>query len=619
MKTAIFTHVQFMREIVQGAEVKPFDELSSSSLDAYDAVILIGSSSLDQETELTVQQSTALWHYVRQGGRLYAELIAAFDFPSSRLLGWKQDFRKSRRTLEKLRTTAAAGLASPEGSILEWDGALAHGFAIQSEQWLEFGAFRETHISKGEGGTKGYPALSLRKLGEGMVVNATFALFGCEDAAVLRPYARWQELIASLSERTEIPFVMWEPVIQGSEGQTAVDAVDRAVNWFVRSGMLPGANGQMGVYENIHSVTGALSKDLRPDCHSHTAIMLYLYGKFTGKQEWIDSAHNLMESLFEGGFQELNPESPSYGLFKWYQFPEDKPDQMFTDDNSWVCLALLYLYRQTGKEEYKRRGLLVAEAMLATQHSSGLRANVLTGSQLEELGRAGAAAELPISMNPHFESIAHTAFIQAYLVTGQREYLDTAIKGSIYMLERTEQLKFMYSRTSGYGRFVLPLAYLLKHDESGAIRKGLEQVTDYLLSWQHSSGAIEEADNPDPERFGQEDAGVYIYNGEGIADQLYTNNFLLMNVWEAWKATGDEKYSKLYRDLTNYLCRIQIKSHDPRFDGGWMRAYDLNGKEYFGNNGDTGWGPYCLESGWTNAMIPTGMLLGLMNESIFED
>jgi hypothetical protein len=49
-----------------------------------------------------------------------------------------------------------------------------------------------------------------------------------------------------------------------------------------------------------------------------------------------------------------------------------------------------------------------------------------------------------------------------------------------------------------------------------------------------------------------------------------------------------------------------------------MRAYDLSLGEYFGNNGDTGWGPYCMESGWTNAMIPTGLLLGFLNESIFE-
>jgi hypothetical protein len=620
MKIVVFTQAPLKREVAQGSVVFPWTDLMKTRLEDYTVVFLVGSPMLDEETKLTNAEAAALWHYVRQGGKLYSELISSFDFPSSRLLGLKQDFRKSRRTLEKLRTTAAAELACPEGSILEWEGALIHGFAVQSELLLEFGAFKETHVSAGSGDkeTKGYPALGIRKLGEGLVVNASFALFSCEETAALRPYKRWAELIEALTERTGIPFTMWQPAMQISVGKSPEAVVAKSADWFIRSGMLPRIDGKNGVLENIHSVTGALSSDRRPDCHAHTALMFYLYGRSSGKQEWTEASHGLMQSLFDDGFQDMDPSSASYGFFKWYDFPEETPDQIFTDDNAWVGMVLLYLYRKTGVEEYRRRGLLVAEAMLSTQHASGLRSNVVTGAQLREMGQARIAAELTPSMNPHFESIAHTAFIQAYLVTGDKAYLDTAIKGSIHMLERLDELEFMYSRTSVYGRFILPLTYLFKYDDSGTIRKGLEQVVDYLLAWQHASGGIEEADNPDPERFGQEDAGVYIHNGEGIADQLYTNNFLLMNAWEAWKATGEAKFEKLYESLRDYLCHIQISSDDPRFNGGWMRAYDFELGEYFGNNGDTGWGPYCLESGWTNAMIPTGMLLGLLDESIFE-
>ncbi|MFC3773606.1 hypothetical protein [Paenibacillus sp. GCM10012303] len=91
-----------------------------------------------------------------------------------------------------------------------------------------------------------------------------------------------------------------------------------------------------------------------------------------------------------------------------------------------------------------------------------------------------------------------------------------------------------------------------------------------------------------------------------------------MNSWEAWKATGDGKYAELYRILSEFMCNIQIRSSDSRFNGGWMRAYDMDRDEYFGNNGDTGWGPYCIESGWTNAIASAGLLLGLLNESLFE-
>ncbi|NMO94354.1 hypothetical protein [Paenibacillus lemnae] len=618
MKTMIFSQVQPKRDIVTGAEWKPFSSLEQSELSGYDAILLIGTGSLDEETVLSLKESHALWHYVKQGGRLYAELISAFDFPSSRLLGWKQDFLKSRRTLEKLRTTGAEGSGLDKGSILEWDGAFALGFSADSEPLLEVGGFRETHVSTSSGETKTSPALSFRRIGDGLVVSSCFSLFGTGDLTPLRPHSRWSQVIRGLSDKTGIPFVMWEPQITTSGQQSPEGAVARSADWFVRSGILPKADGSAGVLENIHSVTGALSRDYRPDCHAHAVLMFYLYGTHSGKEEWIEAAHGLLQYLFENGFQDMDPASSSYGFFKWYQFPDEQPHQMFTDDNAWVCVALLYLYRKTGVEEYKRHGLLVAEAMMATQHPSGLRHKVMIGEQLEELGRERAAQELEPSMSPHFESITHTAYIQAYLVTGDMKYIETSVRGSKELLRRRDELWFMYSQTSGYGRFTLALAYLQQFDESGELRQGLEDISTYLLSHQDASGAIQEADNPDPDRFGEEDAGVYIHNGEGIADQLYTNNFLLMNVWECWKATGDERYKQWYNQLSDFLCRIQIRSHDARYNGGWMRAYSLQLEEYFGNNGDTGWGPYCLESGWTNAMIPVGMLLGMMDESIFE-
>ncbi|WP_379217570.1 hypothetical protein [Paenibacillus sp. GCM10012303] len=116
-------------------------------------------------------------------------------------------------------------------------------------------------------------------------------------------------------------------------------------------------------------------------------------------------------------------------------------------------------------------------------------------------------------MNPHFESIAHAAFIQAYLVTGERDYLDTALRGANYLLAHEQELRFMYSRTSGLNRLILPFGFLAKHDSTGGIAAGLERITDYLLSHQHAAGGIQEADNPDPNRFGKEDAGVFLFNG----------------------------------------------------------------------------------------------------------
>jgi len=617
MKTAVFSAEPLHYEAAGEMKAFPLEKLDSEPLEPYGAVLLIGTPKLEEETVLSHENVTRLWNYVESGGKLYAEAVSAFDFPTSRLFGWKQDFPKTRRTLEKLRLTESRN-GLPAGSLLEWEGSMAAGFPIYTESWLEFGPYRQTHIAEGRG-EQAHPGLFIRQLGQGLCVYAAFSLLSARSQRAFRPYGRWEAVIAALSERTGIPFRMWKREITESGGKDPADAVAASVSWFANSGMLPARDGSAGLYENIHSVTAALSRDRRPDCHAHAALFFHLYGKYSGDEYGETVSRNLMEYLFRNGYQETSPDSPSCGFFKWYDYPAAQPDQMFTDDNAWVCFVLLYLYRKTGVEEYKRRGLLTAKALLATQNPvTGLRPNVLTGSQLAAIGRERASRELPPSMNPHFESIAHAAFIQAYLVTGERDYLDTALRGTNYLLAHEQELRFMYSRTSGLNRLILPLGFLAKHDSTGGIAAGLERITDYLLSHQHAAGGIQEADNPDPNRFGKEDAGVFLLNGEGIADQLYTNNFLLMNSWEAWKTTGDGKYAGLYRTLSAFMCNIQIRSSDSRFNGGWMRAYDMDRAEYFGNNGDTGWGPYCIESGWTNAIASAGLLLGLLNESLFE-
>jgi len=176
----------------------------------------------------------------------------------------------------------------------------------------------------------------------------------------------------------------------------------------------------------------------------------------------------------------------------------------------------------------------------------------------------------------------------------------------------------MYSKTAGYSRFLLSLSEVYAITGDDEIREGLMDVIQYLTGNQHQCGGIEESDNPDPERYGTEDTGVFRMNGEGIADQLYTNNFLLMNVWEAWKATGDTAVKELYDRLAQFLSAIQISSQKKEFNGGWMRSFHLKKWEYFGNNGDTGWGAYVIEGGWTNANILTGFLLKELNQSLVD-
>ncbi|HUC91488.1 MAG TPA: hypothetical protein VMS09_05565 [Paenibacillus sp.] len=613
MKTAVYDPSGRMERYFPGAEsVGDLTVLTGLDAAEYGTVIINGWHA-GKPLRLDYDVAEALWRFVEQGGLLYGEMVECVDFPSSRLFGFRQDFPATFRRLEKLKS-AKENVHCPGGSLLEWNGPFLTGFHLCTEVLLEIGAFGETHRSEGAGQQ---PALMTKTLGSGRVVYAAIPLFANEQPWSLRPYGSWAGMLSLLAIEYGLPCRSPAPLI-GLRKQSVEAAVGSGVRWFTDSGIMPDHDGSGGIYENIHSCRGDISRDVRPDCNVQTALMFHLYGRYTGDARWSEVSANIVDFLFRSGLQDDEAGSPTYGFWKWYRFPADKPDQIFSDDNAWVALVLLYLYRQTGIEAYKTRGLMTAEALWDTQNRLGLRREVLLGGELRDKGKAHFAAYGESNMNPHFQSVVHAAFIQAYLVTNDRKYVEKALKGTHYLLEHREKLTYMYSKTSGSARFLLALSHLYAVTGDKKIEKGLYEVFDYLKLQRHASGGIEEADNPDPERYGKEDAGVFLYNGEGISDQLYTNNFIAMNGWEAWKATRDESFFGFHDDIAGFMASIQIVSDLKAYNGGWFRAYDLNRQEYFGNNGDTGWGPYCIESGWTNGIAVSGLLLKLLDSSLLD-
>ncbi|WP_449540348.1 hypothetical protein [Ferdinandcohnia sp. Marseille-Q9671] len=589
------------------------NQLLDEDLRHYHSIFINGNNN-GVPMKLDYELLEKLWAFVEQGGIVYGELLNCEDFPSSRLFGFKQDFAVTNRRLEK----AVISTENPYckiGQVLEWQGPFLTGFTFDTERLLDIGLFKETHRTEEKGK---YPGIVMKKHGKGTAVYSTFSFLGSDQNWTLLPNWLWNNVIQWLQNDFGLPIQSLPSVIQPSKETESKKTIEKGMNWFLHSGILPKDDGTLGIYENVHSIRSDISKDYRPDCHAHSALLFYLYGEYSKDQTWGERSSNLLTYLFEAGYQDTDPSSATYGFWKWFQSPKSKPDQIFSDDNSWVALVLLYLYRKTGNEEYKKRGLLTAYALLNTQNSNGLRPECIREHELLDKGVTYFQESTGASMNPHFESIVHAAFIQAYDVSKDERFLQTAKKGTLYMLENKNELTFMYSKTAGYSRFILALAQMYAVTKDNRIRNGLYEIFSYLADKQHELGGIEESDNPDPERYGTEDTGVFRMNGEGIADQLYTNNFLLMNAWEAWKATSDPAVKEMNDKLGTFLTSIQISSQKQEFDGGWMRSFHLDSREYFGNNGDTGWGAYVIESGWTNAIILTGLILKELDQSILD-
>ena len=59
------------------------------------------------------------------------------------------------------------------------------------------------------------------------------------------------------------------------------------------------------------------------------------------------------------------------------------------------------------------------------------------------------------------------------------------------------------------------------------------------------------------------------------------------------------------------MADAQIVSDDKTIDGAWARSLDLKRMEIYGMHHDVGWGPCCIESGWTVGEILMGLGFGI--------
>jgi hypothetical protein len=108
-------------------------------------------------------------------------------------------------------------------------------------------------------------------------------------------------------------------------------------------------------------------------------------------------------------------------------------------------------------------------------------------------------------------------------------------------------------------------------------------------------------------------------NGDPVCDLLYTCNFAFLGLHEAAAATDDPFYREAENKLARFLTRAQIRSGaHPEFNGGWYRGFDFERWDYWASNADSGWGPWSIETGWTQSWICSVLAMRRMNISLWE-
>ena len=100
-------------------------------------------------------------------------------------------------------------------------------------------------------------------------------------------------------------------------------------------------------------------------------------------------------------------------------------------------------------------------------------------------------------------------------------------------------------------------------------------------------------------------------NGDRVQDLLYSVNWLPLGFAYGYKATRDDRFLVLWRDIVRFFSEIQTVSDDKKLNGSWCRAIDCARREAYGMPHDVGWGPCAVESGWTVGEILIGIGFGL--------
>ena len=488
----------------------------------------------------------------------------------------------------------------------------------------------------------------------------------------------WTRIIEWAAGVQSIPALRWTPDVHPAYASTArlpdsadTDAVIRSGTWFQRSRMLvdsrwsyrlddaaafpdrvapapsldlPPGDGRAGLLEGFSSVIHVDGSQpvrwwLRADCMGEASFALALAGLADPKLGGSTIARNLndfvyLNSILQGGSR-ADPTDPSFGLLGWNTTPKYSGDLngfdvFYGDDNARAILGTIGASAVLGGARWNES---VARCILANYRTTGkygFRGKRIDQPQLAAHGWKHYFASETVNYAPHYEAYLWAVYLWAYERTGYRPFLDrtaTAIRMTIHAYP--DEWHWTNGLQQERARMLLPLAWLVRVEDTPEHRAWLATIARDLLAAQDSSGALREeigsagkGDYGPPksnDAYGASEAPLIQENGDPLTDLLYTANFAFLGLHEAAAATHDANYRTAEDRLAEFLCRVQVRSdRHPELDGAWYRAFDFRRWDYWASNADSGWGAWSVETGWTQSWITSVLQLRRMKTSYWE-
>ena len=389
---------------------------------------------------------------------------------------------------------------------------------------------------------------------------------------------------------------------------------------------LPSGDGLLGVMEGHYSYINPDGSQpyrywLRADCTAEAAMAIAM-GSDSSNAKNLNVSENLLDLIFNtDAFKtptSKDPDMTSYGLTGW---ANTRKARYYGDDNARVLLGAIMASQRLETNKWDRQIVELILANFRTSGEKGFRGNALTGDKLDETTWQQLMKGQLENTAPHYESWLWATYLWLYDKTKYPALLEKAKKAiSITMQAYPDKWKWANGIQQERARMILPLAWLVRVEDTEEHRSWLNRVCNDLLRNQVASGAIrEELGSNDKgkygapasnDKYGTNEAPVIHTNGDPVADMLYTSNFAFFSLNEAAQATGDAKLKDAVRRLGDFLVRIQSTSAGRAdLDGCWFRAFDYDHWEFYGSNADHGWGAWGTITGWTQSFIVTTLAL----------
>jgi len=384
----------------------------------------------------------------------------------------------------------------------------------------------------------------------------------------------------------------------------------------------PNGDGSLGIIEGHTSTIYYDGSQqyrywMRADVQGEASMALAAAGRLFNNQTYKDKSARLIDFMFHTSNMRAGPKndpaSPAYGLIGW---ATTNAGTFYGDDNSRAILGAIGAASYLNKSNWDKE---LAEAIMGnfrTTGKLGFRGERLEEADIIKNGWPFYQQRDLVHISPHFESWMWACYLWLYDKTKYEPLLSQTKKAiRITMEGYPDKWLWGSSMQTQRARIILPLAWLVRVEDTPEHRQWLDKMVNEILKYQDESGVIMEElgkgkgmfrELKKNEDYGSDEGSLIFRNGEKVACMLYTCNFAVFSLNEAAAATGDKRYRDAANKLSDFLTRIQVQSEKHKdVDGAWFRAFDYGRWDYWASNSDAGWGAWCTLTGWIQSWIVT--------------